>query len=487
MCLRFFAIVCSIFALTASAQQLLQVQVVTRHGARTPLTKAAASLVEGGSVLTPVGLKQMYDLGAFMKERYSAADFLLPIKTYNSSMATFQSSHLDRTLVSANGFAEGFYPQSTRDNSNNLLPSSVPIPNIPVYSSDDVNDVTIRAYNKCPTFSSKLTQLYKSDTWLAEQNAHATLLEKLAKSGFEEYADPGTGKVLLQEVWNCYDAINVAKTECDPDPNAKACTDLENPGFADVLTPQEWTELQNLAHSAELQKYSAANTGDLLGGNLLRNITARASLPADQRQEFYMYSAHYPTLLGMFNTMGLPALPANKETIPNYGSALIFELWKDSSDGLSVKTSYLEGMQDLSNSTNVVITPLSIPGKCNNETQCSLATFQEMVSGLSYADTAGWCDSCANISANECLVAMQGDTEEISLNIYECADCGGTGALMFFVGMFATIFFTLFFDMGKRRGWFRRMGRQQGEQIETVGDNAGLHRLDENGLDHRQL
>ena len=34
---------------------LVQVQVVVRHGARTPLTKQAKALLEGGSTLTAIG------------------------------------------------------------------------------------------------------------------------------------------------------------------------------------------------------------------------------------------------------------------------------------------------------------------------------------------------------------------------------------------------------------------------------------------------
>ena len=47
----------------SGSDTLIQVQVISRHGARTALTKTASALLEGGAVLTPIGEKQLYDLG----------------------------------------------------------------------------------------------------------------------------------------------------------------------------------------------------------------------------------------------------------------------------------------------------------------------------------------------------------------------------------------------------------------------------------------
>eukprot|EP00954_Amorphochlora_amoebiformis_P023464 1360235-Amorphochlora_amoeboformis.AAC.1 len=68
---------------TYAQDSLLQVQVVTRHGARTPLTKEASSLREGGSSLTPLGELQQYQLGEWLRSRYSS--FGPEFRTYNAS------------------------------------------------------------------------------------------------------------------------------------------------------------------------------------------------------------------------------------------------------------------------------------------------------------------------------------------------------------------------------------------------------------------
>ena len=70
---------------------LLQVQVIARHGARTALTKTATSLLEGGAALTPIGEKQLYDLGVWLRERYKKAEHREPLPMqYRASESYYQ-------------------------------------------------------------------------------------------------------------------------------------------------------------------------------------------------------------------------------------------------------------------------------------------------------------------------------------------------------------------------------------------------------------
>jgi hypothetical protein len=471
----FVIVVIFCLALNAQAQTLLQVQIVTRHGARSPLTKDASGQVEGGSQLTPVGQKEMYDLGVFMKNRYSSSGIL---DTYSHEVATFDSSRLDRTVTSANSFALGLYPESARvPAGESLLPANMIPANVPVYTSDWVNDITIRAYDKCPTFSAKLDALYASGSWLAYQSAHNALLTKLGGSNFNAYAD-STGAVPLKSVWNCFDAINVAKIECNPDPTVTACTDLEDPTVATMLTDNEWDELKTIANYAELQKYSIANTGDLLGGNLLKFIAGRLTghtwnhwqTGTSNLQNFYMYSGHYPTLLGLIGAMGENYQSLSVGAIPEYGTAIIFEQWQDpASNDITIKTLYKEGGQDS-------VIELSLDGACGGLTDCPLANFQLLANSLSFTSDSEWCGSCGNTQANTCLASeLAIANEEINKNkqsITEVVDigepdCTGLGVGMFILGsMVSPLMYALYIFLADRGYCNKLSNHRQGGQLQ---------------------
>lgn len=370
-------------------------------------------------------------------------------------MSTFESSNLDRTVVSASSFALGLFPLSARDpNNQSLLPAGLTPANIPVYMTSATNDIMIRANDKCPTFSARLLTLYASQSWLAYQSLHAALLTKLAANGFSNFADPSTGQVPLKSVWNCFDAINVAKSECDPDPTATACTDLTNPNVRNVLTANEWTELQTVAHYAELQKYSFANTGDLLGGNLFSRIVGRmtSTSASSPIQTFYMYSGHYPTLLGLFNAMGQAYLPLNLEVIPDYATALFFEQWNNNGQ-IVVRTFYKEGMQ-----SNVI--QLSLGGACGGVADCPLANFQAMATGLSFKNAAGWCTACKNTAADVCMAAVIASysppapipSPESSQTTTASSSCASTGGGMYAFGFVtAPILYAIYYYLSSRK------------------------------------
>jgi len=172
------AVLCGLVSQAQSALVLKQVQVITRHGARTPLTKTAASLAEGYSSLTPQGEQQMYLLGQWLHTRYTGQGV---VDEYSNTFSEVHSSSYDRTLVSASSLALGLYSLAARDpNTQSLLGASVVPANVPVYAVDQANDITIRAYDKCDVFNARLDALYSSAAWTGYAAAHSALLAKLA-------------------------------------------------------------------------------------------------------------------------------------------------------------------------------------------------------------------------------------------------------------------------------------------------------------------
>jgi hypothetical protein len=399
-----------IIASAAAEMRLKQIHVITRHGSRYALTKTQ-TLVEGteAGTLTPLGQLQMYDLGEWLRSFYASFSIF---DVYDPSQVHLTSSALERTITSANSLALGLFPRSARDPAgeslllpldNNIIP-----PNVPVYTTDMKNDVTVRAYDKCDTFHNHLIgELYVSPEWQALEKDNVALLERLAGiPAFEAYADGRSGKLPLSEVWNAFDAIHVAKTECDPaQASSASCQDLQALFLQDVLEEDEWVALQSLAHKAELFKYGSDIAGTLVGGNLLRQIVDRMQETQDGGGRFasadfeklYLYSAHYPTILGLF--AALKEESVDSEVIPNYASALIFELYEDDLDGQRVfQILYKAGDE----SDHKVVGLDSICSDADT-VMCPLTALSSLVSDISLEK---WCRKCGNRNADVCLADL---------------------------------------------------------------------------------
>jgi hypothetical protein len=412
---------------------LIQAQVIARHGARTPLTKTAAALLEGGAVLTPIGEKQQYDLGVWLREKYTAS---LNLTTYDSSKVHIQSSDFDRTVVSASSMALGLFPKSSRSHPDAtvLLPNDVTPANVPVHTKDRFNDVDIRGYTLCPLIKERLHSLYDAAQFEELTLANIDLLTFLGKNkAFTNYrVEDGNEQIKLEELWNVYDAINVAMTECgnkvDVFESSPSCTALPDPTIKDYLSDVQWKRTKELAHQVELIKFGKVTTGSLIGANLLRTIVTRmghvpsttdderrrqlAAAPAaaaaapvdsDTLEKFIFFSGHYPTLLGLYSTLNIielnPNTPVANEAIPEYASALIFELWYTDKSIYEVVAKFKHQSS---------MTSLILPCQ-TSENPCSLIEFFNSIDTITKKDDAdtieNWCSTCKNNFSDVCTKA----------------------------------------------------------------------------------
>jgi hypothetical protein len=439
----------------AAEMRLKQLHVITRHGSRYALTKTQ-TLVEGTGegTLTPLGQKQMFDLGVWLRTFYTSFSLF---EVFDPSKVHLQSSAFERTVTSANSLALGFFPQSARDPAGMSLLSVIPA-NVPVYTTENKNDVTIRAYDKCEAFLNHLGGLYSSEEWKALEKDNSALLKRLAGiASFEEYVDSSTGTFPLTEVWNAFDAIHVAKTECDSEGSVH-CQYLQNPSVDD-LDDDEWVALQSLAHQAELLKFGSDVAGKYVGGNLLLQIVDRMQGPPGGQasadfEKFYLYSAHYPTILGLLAALNVE--PVDSEVIPNYASALIFELYEDETNGQrSVQVLYKAG--DESDHK-----PVPLGSACSDSAMCPLTTVSGLVSNISLKS---WCQNCGNVDANVCLADLLGSIESCSADMEVPLVVGCFAGVLSSLVVLAV---TLFVQRRRRRSVKSSTAEEKSAEEETV-------------------
>jgi len=402
-----------------AAQELLtQVHVITRHGSRYPLRKDASDLSESTpGTLTAFGEKQMYDLGQWIHETYAAnsTDPAAFLQSFASSSMRLESSSLERTIVSANSLALGLFAGEARDPTLESLLPVVPA-NVPVYTHDMVNDIYMRAFDKCPELHDRLQALYLSDEWQQLETENDQFLAQLAETTyFQPYANQN-GIVPLEQIWNVYDTIFVAKTECSEGHEDLATCQSISDGVdlaRNVLTDEQWVKVMDLAHQAELMKYGPKTADKLIGINLIQEIVHRMmgggiGLNDDngnQEIEFSLFSAHYATILGVFSALDKTFF--SQEVIPHYAAALIFEVTERSDTAQRFFKLTYKG-DDRPNSRAVSIDLSNI---CGNSLICPVSSLQQFLGAWS---VERWCNECANEGANQCLTGQDGSGKEVT-------------------------------------------------------------------------
>jgi hypothetical protein len=382
-----------------NATVLKQLHVITRHGSRPTLSKDADTLSElGGETLTPLGQKQLWELGTWLRSKYAVDGFL---EMYDHRLDRLESSNLDRTLTSANSLSMGLFPLKARLGGStdqfyeSLLPDA---PAIPVFTRQDVNDVYLRTYHQCPKFTENLQKLYMTAGWKTLEENSKNLLIKLAEKFPTLARDLNDDAVPLQDVWSYYDPIHVARTECDPNPDSFACQALvEDPNIRNILTDTEFGELESLVHQTEQLKFGLSTANKLLGSNLLWQILNRAS----QDGRFFLYSAHAPTILGFLSTLKEWDIG---ELFVDYGSALIIEVYEESYQNWSIRIIYKsESRQE---ATYLPLDDIECSGDFFAGEEITICPLENVVTWAeenTYTTVEDWCKACGNEMSDVCL------------------------------------------------------------------------------------
>jgi hypothetical protein len=390
----------------AAVSSYRQVHVLTRHGARERLekttgTSTTSSPEEKGGRLTAVGEGQMERLGLWLRGRYHNNN-----GQPNLTLSRVSSSSTQRTIVSAMALSRGFTNATLSMNHTIVVTDDAVIAHtVPVYSTEEVNDIDIRPYDKCPNFSQHLANMYERDaSWIALEESVQDILRRLATiPRYQSYADDEGIMIPLENAWNVFDDIMVCQSAGN-----KVDDCLRNDDETDnepMLTTDEWTRLQKAVHGAELAKYHSSVAGDLLGRNLLSRIVAQQPpQPEPQPGMLFVYSGHYPTLLGVLAAMDVadfysPDDDNNHNVIPSFASALLIE---EHMDG-HVELHYKSGDDDGNADNDDASSSARLLRSWDVRDDFVHAALGGSSSSSSSDNGVTWCKACDNRSADVCL------------------------------------------------------------------------------------
>lgn len=395
---------CLSIAVAAAVTQaeLLQVQILHRHGARPHLRKTRADPANevGGAELLPEGVLEMRGLGTAVRTRYLDKGVIAKsIQKYKSSADFYAvSSQTSRTLSSSRAFIQGLY----HDGKNSTLSTALRIPTH-VFASE-TRDWRLRGYTMCPAFFDNVKSLLRSDEFKKKE-------DEVQKAGDLKKAGEAIGEknTDLSHSFNIYDRFVLATGGyANVEPEAKAVW-FRNEAFKSAKSAADWME----SH-----KYSAANTaGTVVSGGLLNYMVRRSNAMLgkegsnDEKTRLLEYSGHYPLLLGAFAALGLDSAEFSASaradaknastTIPAFASALVWELH---SEGV-VKLFWVAGAGVRK------FVPLPCSSK-TGELSCSLTDISARISkGISSQES--FCSQCGTDTVNSDVCGTGGSSKRL--------------------------------------------------------------------------
>lgn len=288
--------------------ELLFVQLIFRHGDRTPLKfykndpwKDAKYWDDDTGQLTNLGKQQQFELGQYMRDRYSK--FLN--ETYSDHDIYVQSSDIDRTLMSAEAFLAAMYrPKRPTDIWNRQLPWQP----IPIHTTQLQNDHLIIGDKSCDAFR-EIYRDYKNSDEIKKFNAkHA---------GTYDYLSLHTGDA----VKSIRDAVPIRDTTM-----IEAIHNKTLPDWTKQIFPggDFYGSIEEIALTAFKLDTNRPFLAKIKGGFLLKEVfdrfTNKSKSILDPDRKFWVYSGHDTTICRVLNTLGL------LETLPPFSTCIMFEM-----------------------------------------------------------------------------------------------------------------------------------------------------------------
>ena len=318
-----------------------------RHGDRTPCRPIPSSQYQwklGLGALTPLGMRQEYELGKKFRERYVNQYHLLPSKyEYNSIYA--RSTDVDRTLMSAESFLLGLYPLGTGP----MLKKDTPaLPEafqpIPVHTAPKNKDTLLNStyIHKKQIKEMSKQYVFTTDEWKAETAQYSKNFDRWSKI---------FGKKIktLADLKPMGSTLHVRLVHNVPLPKGLTKKEAEK-----IVEISDWT----LPYILKPQKISRPITRVFMT-ELVKNI--QEAINGKQEYKYILYSAHDITIVSVMSALGVPL---NKK--PRYASNLTFELFKNES-GYYINLSF-NGKE------------VQLPGVDKNK-HCSIPEFKKLALG----------------------------------------------------------------------------------------------------------
>ncbi|NXO33187.1 PPAP phosphatase, partial [Locustella ochotensis] len=371
-----FCLFCIFLHQTTAKRKLKFVSLVFRHGDHTPQEffptdkHKEIARQQGYGQLTKLGIQQQYELGQYMRRRYS--HFLSAVykqRNYFPKCFFFfffflqiyvQSTDCDHTLMSAQASLAGLYPPAQSQIWNpKILWQPIPVHTVPL-SHDNL---LYLPFSHCPKYKALLRETFATRDFQRQFKHYKQFLKFLAThTGYP------LKKLTAERIWKLSDTLQYE--------------DINNytlPVWATHGVRTKLIKLSELLLQAEFGFHKKIQKSRLQGGILLKTILKHildARKPS-YHQKMVMYSTHAATIAAL-----QMALNVFNGKLPPHSACHFFELYQEKNG--QVSASYTANMQYTiemyyRNNSLREPHPLTLPG-C--KFRCPLERFTHLVSPI---------------------------------------------------------------------------------------------------------
>lgn len=359
-----------------SERKLVYVTLLFRHGDRSPVKAyptdpyQESAWPQGFGQLSQVGMQQHYNLGQFLRKRYTG--FLN--ESYVRHEISVRSTDYDRTLMSAEANLAGLYPPNGSQVFNpNLKWQPIPVHTVPK-SQERLLSFPL---DDCPRYNQLMKETEQTEEYLNVTASYEDLIELVRNK-------TGLNTTTIESVWSVTDTL--------------FCESQHNMTAPDWVTPEVMTKLKYLkdfsfqiTFGVYKQTEKSRLQGGLLLGEIVQNLTARASENHQSKLKLMMLSAHDTTVTAL-----QAALNVFNGIQPPYASCHIFELYNDNGS-FSVSMFYRN---------NTELHQVQLPG-CALD--CPLEDFRKLTE-----------PSISNDRDAECQLSSNGSNKEVIISLAVC-------------------------------------------------------------------
>ncbi|KAK3509983.1 hypothetical protein QTP70_024326 [Hemibagrus guttatus] len=353
------------------------VTVVYRHGDRSPVKAyptdpyQESAWPQGFGQLSQEGMQQHFELGQFLRKRYTG--FLS--ENYTRFEIVVRSTDYDRTLMSAASNLAGLYPPSGSQVFHpGLAWQPIPIHTVPQ------NEEKLLSFPipNCPRYQLLMNETEKTEIFLNMTETYKDFLEMVRNK-------TGLKSISIEMVWSIYDTLFCEKKHS-----------LSPPAWVTPDVMKTLKQLKNFSFQILFGVYKKEEKCRLQGGVLLdqiiKNISAAATLNSNHQLKMIMYSAHDTTVVALQE-----ALNVYNGLQPPYASCHIFELHQDQNGSFSVAMLY--------RNDSTVTEPyyLTLPGCAR---LCPLQDFIRLTNSVIPADWHKECQISSSTSDKDVIVGL---------------------------------------------------------------------------------
>lgn len=382
--------------------QVRQVIVVHRHGARYPLDKdpfdpSNENIDDRTDVLYREGEDQLRALGEYVRANYfsgNIADSPYRVVSY--------SSDLRRTLLSSRAFLLGL-----------LGANQNKVATLMFEPSDE--DWIVRGYALCPRIRTKFLDFTKTAEYKKWKTQHeediSTIAEKIGMPKDERQ---------IENIFNIYDRFITMAYQNET-------SALDNEQRQTLVNVANWYESRKFNH--------LVHGGKSIAGGVLKQVVnwmidfrepEDGETLAVQNAKVIEVSGHYPTLLTLLSTLNEDAteieFPADQ--IPSFAAAIIVEL-RGTTAKKTVKFHWYPG--NTTDSTDVKIYPIEIKRNGCADQECNLIDAFKAIKQFKRSDFCYQCTFGSTISKACLPTENELSTSSVSPAVYI--------AIAFFLGI----------------------------------------------------